>query len=158
MAMLPPQKLSRCDYIVLMVNNTAGLWNSNSSSAALQHLRTQQVSHNTLSRIEFKSCDIGHKLCLLLGGTTPPPPLLSWHRHSQGNQHWPRWERGKEHLRAAELVGEWGNFSILCGTPECAILRNRRLSLTPVMIPHSYQSSMIILQVMLRQTEGLQHL
>lgn len=66
-----------------------------------------------LSRAGFKSCDIRHKLCLLFGGTPPPPPLLSWDRDSQGNQHWPRWEIGKEHLRAAELVGEWGHFSIL---------------------------------------------
>lgn len=36
-------------------------------------------------------------------------------RGSQGNQHWPRWEIGRELLRAAELVGEWGNFSILHG-------------------------------------------
>lgn len=43
--MLPPQKVSRCDYIIFMINNrhTPGLWNSNARFTALLHTRIQQV-------------------------------------------------------------------------------------------------------------------
>lgn len=158
MAMLPPEKVSRCDYIIFMINNrhTAGLWSSIASFTALQHLRIQQLSYNTLSRAGLRSWGIRHKLCLLFGGTPPPPPLLSWHRDSQSNQHWS--EIGKEHLRDAEPGGEWGNFPILHGEMchQCGNLQKQEV-ITPATIPHCYQSSMIF-SPSYAQTEGLQHL
>lgn len=161
MAMLPPQEVSRCEYIVLMINNRhrAGLWDSNASFTALQHSRSnrfiQQFNQGWVQVLWYWTqslfivwWDTPSSSPAQVSQRLPRQPALTQMRNR---------ERAFESCRTCGGMRKFLHSPCRNVSPVWAISRNRRLSL----LSWSHTASRVLWsfpQVMLRQTEGLWHL
>lgn len=142
MAMLPSQKVSRCDYVVFMISNRHTELGSETAMPPLQDTTgfTQHFVQGWVQVLWYWT-----QTLFIVWWETPSSSPAQLAQRLPRQPALTQMKNGKREFESCRTCGwmrkflhsPWRNVS-----PVCAIFRNRRLSLTPVIIPHCYQSSM----------------